>query len=245
MNRILAAVSVLGALLTGAARLEAAPINLAAYLSTGPNVVDFSDVAGAAFPGVNYDGVLVSGGARFAERFVGQTLGVLGANDTLSSSASGPLTLQTGLAGQNLAVGTDLGTNGLYPYGPVGFPGPDGYGEGSFAILFPGPVSTFGFESFFGDAASATTLDFFRADGSLIATVAVVGVGSFGFARDLGIQDIAGVSVWTADPGGLSYDNFRYGPVVADTAVPEPGTLLLLGAGLGVVAARRRLAKRP
>lgn len=42
------------------------------------------------------------------------------------------------------------------------------------------------------------------------------------------------------------YNSYSYdrGSITAMTPVPEPGTLVLLGAGLGAVAARRRLKKR-
>ncbi len=227
--------------LVGAAAAISAPINVVAYGTTGPNVIDFEDVAAAAFPGVNYDGILTSGGATLAERFVGQTLSFSGDLDVLSGLPSGPLALQVGAAGENLAVGTDTGTNGLYPWGPKGAPLPDGYGEGSFAVLFSGDVSNFGFESFFG--AGTTTVQFFRADGSLIDSVVVAGVGTFGFARDGGLQDIRGVSVHTSDAGGLGYDNFRYGDV--DDVVPEPASIVLFGlglVGLGGLARRRNRA---
>lgn len=207
----------------------AAPINPGVYGAIGPNLVDFEDVVGGAFPGVNYDGILVTGGVSIAERFVGQTLSFSGDLDVLSGVPSGPLTLMTGAAGQNVAVGTDTGTNGLYPYGPDGFPSPSGYGEGAFAVLFPGLVSEFGFESFFG-GGSMTFLDFFASDGSLIGSATAAGIGSFGFTREGGVHDIAGVSVYTNDPGGLGYDNFRYDDVVNE--VPEPTTLVLLGLGL-------------
>lgn len=220
--------------------LSAAPINAIAYLSSGANVVDFEDVAGAAFPGVNVDGILATGGVTIAERFVGQTLGVNGDLDVLSGLPSGPLTLQVGAPGANVAIGTDTGTNGLYPYGPLGFPAANGYGEGSFAVLFPGLVSSFGIELFFGADTSSTFLDFFAADGSLIDAVTIMGIGTFGFARDGGAQDIAGVSIYTADAGGLGYDNLRYGDAIT-TAVPEPATLLLALLGFaGMLGVRRR-----
>jgi hypothetical protein len=232
-------------LVLGAAGSDAASINAVPYASTGPNSIDFEDLVGAPFPGTNYDGIVVSGGVSFAERFVGQILGTfntgISLNDSLSGAPSGPLTLQPGLAGQNLAVGTDIGTNGLYPCGPLGCTHPEGYGEGSVAILFSGGVSTFGFQISFVDAAGPTaSVSFFRSDGSIIDTIAISGSGGFGFERDGATRDIRGVSIWTQDPGGLGYDNFTFGQ-----PIPEPRTIGLFISGLAVtwLAVRRR--RRP
>ena len=86
------------------------PINIVSYASVGPNTSNFEDVTGSPFPGTVYNGVLTSGGVRYAERFAGQTLGFSGNNDVLSGAPSNPLTLQLGAANQNLDVGTDNGT---------------------------------------------------------------------------------------------------------------------------------------
>jgi len=214
------------------------PVNIVPYGSVGPNLVDFEDVAGAGCPGVNYDTILLTGGASLAERFAGQILTYEGDNDVLSGTPTAPLTLQVGAPGQNLAVGQDTGTNGLYPYGPLGFPHPEGYGEGAFAILFPAPVSQFGLEGYYGGSAAAagdrpaappgdlqaagllvdnTILQFFRNDGSLISIVTVSvphTVAAFGFEREGSVCDIAGVSVHNIDGGGLGYDNLKYGEVL-------------------------------
>jgi hypothetical protein len=221
-----------------------------AYATTGPDVVDFSDIATAPFPGVVYDGILVSGGVSFAERFVGQVLSINGDLDVLSGTPTGPLTLQTGAAGQNLDGGADAGFVGLYPCGFKGCTAADGYGEGSFAMRFPSLITGFGFQANFGDLPSSVFVDVFRSDGSLIdsLTVAMINGGftfnSFGFAREGGVRDIAGVSIYTNDPGGLSYDNIRFDGVRGGQAVPEPATFLLLGSGLLVAGLRRRLKTR-
>jgi hypothetical protein len=243
-------VSVLLALLAVASVASADPINLVSYASVGPNVVDFSDVASAGFPGVNYNGILVSGGVSFAERFVGQTLSFSGDLDVLSGTPTGPLALQTGAAGQNLSVGTDGGVVGLYPYGNLGFPAANGYGEGSWAALFPGLVSEVAFEAYFGSGpTSSVTVQFFNSSGGLIdsktvpLTIDSFLAGSFGFSREGGVKDIAGFSVHTSDPGGLAYDNVRFddpstsGP---SQPVPEPASLALLAAVAGIAALRRR-----
>ena len=132
------------------------PINIVSYASVGPNTSNFEDVAGSPFPGTVYNGVLTSGGVRYAERFAGQTLGFSGDNDVLSGAPSNPLTLQVGAANQNLDVGFDNGTNDLIPCGLLGCSNPNGYGEGSFAALFPTLVSQVGFQSFFAENVGAS-----------------------------------------------------------------------------------------
>ncbi|MFC1573097.1 FlgD immunoglobulin-like domain containing protein [Candidatus Eisenbacteria bacterium] len=213
---------------TEANPVSSAPVECAPYDSIGPFVVGFQDVAGDSFPGVNYDEIFTSGGVALAERFIGQVLSYSGDNDVLSGTPTSPLLLQVGLRSQNLAIGTDTGNNGLYPYGPQGFPNADGYGEGSFAVQFLGsPVSAFGLMLFFGEGSRSgpgpgpdpvgierdpsTYVQFFRQDGSLIAALTVGVTGAYGFEREGGVADIAGVSVHTSDPGGLAYDNLRYG----------------------------------
>lgn len=89
----------------------AQPINLVPYGSIGPNKVDFEELQRLSFPGLIFDGILVSGNASFAERFAGQTLSIEppigfggGPFDVLSSSANDPLTLQPGDPDRNLSV---------------------------------------------------------------------------------------------------------------------------------------------
>lgn len=242
----MALVVVLGLAAVAVANATAAPINIVGYGTVGPDVVTFSDIATGTFPSfVNYDGILVSGGVSFAERFVDQTLGAAGDNDTLGATASNPLALQVGLPGRNLSGGADLGIVGLYPCGPRGCADPNGYGEGSFAMLFPTLVSEVGLEAYFADtSANNLILQFFRFDGSLIDSVTVAtgtGLGplAFGFERDSSIRDIAGVSVYNTDPGGLAYDNITFNRLPSATT-PEPGSLLLLLAGLAAARIVRR-----
>lgn len=247
--KIFAAGVVLALGLSGAA--QAAAINVAGYSTVGRHVIDFEDVTGAAFPGTTYDGILSSGGATFAERFQGQTLSFVTDNitgaplDVLSGDPTGPLTLAPGAAGKNLAIGTDS-TKNLLPCGNLTCADPNGYGEGSFAVLFSGGVSYFGMQQLFGhDTTKLTTLDFFNSSGGLIQRVTVNVTSSFvGFSREGGVKDIAGVSVFTRDPGGLSYDNLVYDTPAAPvtTGVPEPSAWALMIAGFGLAgsAVRRR-----
>lgn len=221
----------------------ASAINAVSYASlTGLGLVTFNDIAGGTPPGTNYDGIFTSGGEKFAERFVGQTLTANGDFDTLSGAPTVPLTLQPGTSGHNLNV-FDLGggDNVLTGLGTVGFPSNDAIGEGSFAVLFSSDQSQFGFELLGGesDPTTGATIDFFRRDGSLIDRVVLLNLSaaSYGFSRDLGIKDIAGISIFNNDPGGIGFDNLKF-DVPTDTTVPEPGTLTLLGIG-AVVLLRR------
>ncbi len=223
---------------------NAAPISLISYANSGNTIVDFSDVPGAPFPGTLYDGILVSGGASFAERFMGQTRSSNGDLDVLSGTPSGPLSLRVGRPGRNLSVGTDTGGSGLYPYGWKGSPLPEGYGEGSWAVLFPNPTDRFGFEAEFGQNHNSTVVvQAFAANGSLLDSLtlnlvpASLGFGGFfGFERDGGLADIAGVSVYANDPGGLAYFGVSYDTL---QTVPEPATMTMLLTGLGLIALRR------
>jgi hypothetical protein len=190
---------------------------------TGEGIIDFEDVPldnvlFAAPAGLNFDGILNSGGARFAERFVGQareTAMVAGVpHDSLSSTASGPLALQVGEPLRNVGVsdGTSCGpSNVLLTWGPLGYPDIWGAGEGSFAVLFECDQSEFGLRMCGGNGGSAT-LNFFNRDGGLISTITVYGLRDqvFGFRRAGGVKDIAGVSIHNRDIGGVGFDSIRY-----------------------------------
>ena len=215
---------------------------------TGTGLITFDDVAGGGSPGTNYDAIFESDGASFAERFVGQTLTPSGDFDTLSGVPSTPLALQIGAAGQNLNVFIHTTSNVLTGLGNKGFPSFDGIGEGSFAVLFDYDQSEFGFELVGGDGGSAT-VEFFKRDGSLIDTILLGGLSdqSYGFQRDGGLKDIAGISIWNTDGGGIGFDNLIHdvpGVPGDPNIVPEPMTMIAMFGGLvslGGYLRRRRL----
>ncbi len=199
-------------------------------------VITFDDVPGGSSPGTNYDAVFESGGADFAERFAGQTLSYNGNYDVLSGSPAGPLALQAGAPGQNLAVMFYGSSQVLSGLGPIGFPDYGAIGEGSFAVLFDYDQSEFGFD-LIGSGANggSATVSFYRRDGSLIATITLSGLadGRYGFRRAGGVKDIAGISIHNDDPGGVGFDNLCHDvpgipgrPVVA----PPPLTWLVVRA---------------
>jgi hypothetical protein len=97
-------------------------------------------------------------------------------------------------------------------------------------------------------------IDFFARDGSLIDGITINNIYSlaspldspYGFERDGGIKDIAGISLWNDDLLGIGFDNILFDvagvPGDPNTVIPEPSTFVLLGGGLAGLAlfARRR-----
>jgi hypothetical protein len=224
---------------------QAAPVNSVSYGSlTGTEIVDFDDLPSASASGSNYDATFISRGVGFGERFNGQSLGTSGNFDTLGSSASGALAVVAGTPNHNLDILLYNGSNVLTGLGPLGYPNFDAVGEGSFAALFSTDQSQFGFQLVGGNGGSAF-VSFFKRDGSLISTVTVSSLSDsfYGFRREGDVQDIAGISIYNNDLGGIGFDNLKH-DVRSDVppAVPEPETYALMLAGLGVVGymARRR-----
>ena len=96
------------------------------------------------------------------------------------------------------------------------------------------------------------TFEFFRRDGSLIDTVTTGPLGaplserefpgnSFGFRRDGGVRDIAGVSITNEDYLGLFYDDIIFEARGDDVApIPLPAGVWLLGGALGMLSLARR-----
>jgi len=211
----------------------------------GTQFVTFDDVAGGGEPGTNYNGIFFSNGVGFAERFLGQTLTNVGGFDQLGGAPSGgSLTLLAGAAGQNLNVFTNGGSQVLTGLGPVGFPSGGAIGEGSFAALFSSGQSQFGFQLVGGDGGTAY-LSFFSAGGSLIQNIALGGLANafYGFSRAGGVQDIFGISIWNDDGAGIGFDNLKFDVrSTGGTVVPEPTSMVMLAAGLGLIGAvmRRR-----
>ena len=68
-------------------------------------IITFDDQPASFGPGIHLDTVLDLNGARFGERFSGQSLSTTGTHDNVTGAALGPpLVLIAGDAGQNLAL---------------------------------------------------------------------------------------------------------------------------------------------
>ena len=232
-------------LAVASASVCAAGVSQVSYGSlTGTEVVDFDDIAGGGAPGTNYDAVFVSRGVGFGEHFAGQTVTPAGDFDVLGGSPTNPLSLVAGAPGQNLNVFTFNGSNVLTGLGNTGFPNFNAIGEGAFELTFSSGQSQFGFQLVGGNGGNGH-VDFFRTDGSLIDSITLSGLADsfYGFSRDGGVKDIAGISIWNDDGGGIGFDNLKH-DVKSDVqpGIPEPSTYALMLAGLGVVGAiaRRR-----
>ncbi len=257
MKRLLLA----AALLSVPAAALADPVNPVDYFSlTASKLLDFNDVSAAAAPGTSYDTPVISNGVGASERFVGQTLSDFGGNDKLSDSVTGPLTLASGVSGQNVDIFHYGSSNIIVGLGPVGYPEFDALGEGSIAFLFSTDQSQFGF-GVFGANQGNVTLDFWRANGTLIQSVVINGVNDtyYGFEREGDVHDIRGVSIWNTDAAGIGYNKIKYdigsdlslAPPTDSTgggrdpdAVPEPGVWALMLGGFGLAGASLRRRRR-
>lgn len=239
----------LAALLLGLAlgSAQAGATSEVAYASLAAAPITFSELADGAV----IDGLLLSGGVQFGERFAGQELAVAKAPrpgaiaqdwfDDLSFGApTAGLTLLAGAAGANLGAYQYGDADGvaIFGIGPQNPDGSDPSGFGALSARFASPVSALGLQLRDTDGG-AITLQLYRTDGSLIEAVDLSGRtdGRYGFARSGGEADIAGFSLTHRDSYyGVSLDNL----VLATTPVPEPAAALLLLPGLLTLAALRR-----
>ncbi|WP_298838792.1 hypothetical protein [uncultured Roseobacter sp.] len=175
-------------------------------------IITFEDTQSRNGPGHQISDLLVLPGAVFGERFAGQLVAAQGDHDVVSGEVLSPLTVVAGPPGQNLSVVFMQGNNVLNGYGAAGFPKRHAQGEGAMAFLFDEDQSAIAFQLRGGEAGTAR-VSFLNRNGTVIAELDLPPAGehSFGFARDTGTGDIAGVLITNTDPQGLALDNIRFG----------------------------------
>jgi hypothetical protein len=200
----------------------------------GTGFETFEGFAGGSAPGTNYDNPVANASVRFGESFVGQTVSDNGGFDVLSGLPTGPLTVATGAANQNLCIFDNGEGNVITGLGTLGYPDFNAIGEGSLVFLFTDDQAEFGFQLVGGDGGSAF-VSFYQRDGSLLETIQINGLSSayYGFSRDGGLQDIAGVSIYTSDAAGVGLDNLRF-------TIPAPSMAMIAGVGALATMRRRR-----
>ena len=188
------------------------PICLVARDDLGlAHIITFDDVQSSLGLGSPIDDLLIRPGARFGERFAGQTVTANGNFDTIAGAALSPLTAIPGNPGETLGAMRLPGTTVLHGHGPARFPRVEAVGEGAIAIEFDHDQAALAFDLRGGENGTLT-VTFLRRDGSEIVRLRLADLGEerYGFARGSGIADIAGILLQNDDPEGISIDNLAF-----------------------------------
>jgi hypothetical protein len=175
-------------------------------------IITFESTPAGHGPGHQFADILVLDGARFGERFAGQSVEADGDHDRITGQATPPLELLPGARGQNLSVVFMNGNRLLNGYGVAGYPRRHAQGEGAIAFLFDTDQAALAFEVRGGEGGAVRVL-FLRRDASVIAEIDLTPAGErpYGFLRGDGSADIAGVVVTNTDAQGIGFDNLRFG----------------------------------
>lgn len=188
------------------------PICLVSRDSLGlSHIITFDDVQSSLGLGHPIDDLLVRPGARFGERFAGQTLVPNGDYDKITGIAVAPLTVIPGAPGATLGAMRLPGTTVIHGHGPAGFPDAKAVGEGAIAIEFDTDQAALAFDLRGGENGTMTVV-FLRRNGSEIARIRISDLREehYGFARNPGLADIAGVLILNDDPQGIAIDNLAF-----------------------------------
>ncbi|WP_371054765.1 hypothetical protein [Rhodosalinus sp. K401] len=222
------AASLLSALAAPAAAERITPLPYEELPPLAPELLTFERLPAKPYPGYVFDHGIAFAGGRIGERFAGQTLGEVtldegGPHDVLRGRPTAPLAVEPGAPGEgvSLSLHSAFRSMALYPLGPLGQPDPEARGEGAAAILFHEDACAFGLRvhTEYTDAFGANEghlgeidLTFYARDGAEIGRVTVLApehISGHGFLDTGG--GIAGVTVENRDPGGISFDDVRFG----------------------------------
>lgn len=175
------------------------------------HVITFDDVQGALGIGHPIDDLLIRPGARFGERFFGQSLTPEGDFDRVAGAAHAPLTAIPGAPGATLGALRLGPTIVLQGHGPRAYPRVEAVGEGAIAIEFDNDQAALAFD-LRGGENGALEVTFLRRDGSEISRLRLgpLAEESYGFVRQDTIPDIAGILITNSDPQGIAIDNLAF-----------------------------------
>lgn len=221
--------AILTALAVPAAAERIVPLPYEDLPPLAPGLLDFERLPAKPYPGYVFDHGIAFAGGRIGERFAGQTLREVmvgdggGPHDMLTGRPSVPLSIEPGAPGEgvSLSLHTAFRSMALYPLGPLGQPHPEARGEGAAAILFHEDACAFGLRihTEYTDAFGTNEghlgeidLTFHARDGGEIGRVTVLApehISGHGFLDTGG--GIAGVTIENRDPGGISFDDVRFG----------------------------------